>query len=124
MGLDMYAWTIAESDAIDDFNFKTAAVRTELCQWRKHHDLHGWMENLYIEKGGEQEFNCVPLRLTEEDLLRLKEDILEGNLPPTSGFFFGNNPPDAESNESDLKFVESALSAIQNGNAVYYDSWW
>ena len=34
-------------------------------------------------------FNCVNLQLTADDLDRLEADIRAGNLPSTSGFFFG-----------------------------------
>ena len=37
----------------------------ELHYWRKHPNLHGWMESLYYEKGGTADnFNCVNLQLT------------------------------------------------------------
>jgi hypothetical protein len=37
----------------------------ELYYWRKHPNLHGWMESLYYEKGGTADnFNCVNLQLT------------------------------------------------------------
>ena len=31
--------------------------------WRKHNRLQGWMENLYVSKGGMDEFNCKDLTL-------------------------------------------------------------
>ena len=128
MGLDMYAWRVKAEDAIDDFTIaknEDGAKVTEMYYWRKHHDLHGWMERLYYKKGGEaSSFNCVPIRLTEEDLLALELDIKSNHLPSTTGFFFGNNPPDAESAAEDMKFVTEARDAIKAGDAVYYDSWW
>jgi hypothetical protein len=45
-------------------------------------------------------------------------------LPQTTGFFFGDNPPDNESLSNDLKFIQAARDAIAAGDAVYYDSWW
>ena len=131
MGLDMYAWRVKAEDAIGDFE----VARTEdgdgdsnveeLFYWRKHHDLHGWMERLYREKGGDAEsFNCVKVRLTKEDLERLASDIMNNKLPATTGFFFGDNPPDADSMEQDMQFVGKAVAAIMQGDAVYYDSWW
>lgn len=127
MGLDMYVWRVKAADVIDDFHFgkDENEFREELFYWRKHHDLHGWMENLYRQKGGTAEsFNCVPVRLTLEDLDQLQEDILNELLPETRGFFFGNNPPDDETIENDLKFIQAARVAITKGDAVYYDSWW
>lgn len=129
MGLDMYAWKVKAEDAISDFEIaKDAEGQSkieEMYYWRKHHDLHGWMENLYRQKGGEKEsFNCVPVRLTEEDLFELEQDVRRKDLPETTGFFFGNNPQDAESIEQDLEFIAKARTAINEGYVVYYDSWW
>ena len=101
MGLDMYAWRVKAEDAVGDFEVASESDGfskvEELFYWRKHHDLHGWMENLYREKGGTKEsFNCVKVRLTKEDLERLASDVVANRLPQTTGFFFGDNPPDAE----------------------------
>jgi hypothetical protein len=130
MGLDMYAFRVKAADVVDDFNVLSeeqgrSGELEELAYWRKHHDLHGWMEKLYRNKGGIKEsFNCVPVRLTNEDLDALQFDILNDNLPQTQGFFFGTNPPDLESLKKDLLFIQSARDAIKEGDAVYYDSWW
>ena len=72
MGLDMYAYkTLDTIDTPVDFGVATAL---QLHYWRKHPNLHGWMEALYREKGGEQEFNCVPVLLTAEDLDQLEAE--------------------------------------------------
>ena len=97
-------------------------VDKEIAYWRKHPDLHGWMENLYREKGGrEQSFNGDLVVLTLKDLDRLEEDILRKNLPKTTGFFFGES---AEISLKDLEFVLEARKAIQEGDTVFYDSSW
>lgn len=128
MGLDMYAFAVRKEDAIDALTIRSDAdgrgEMTELFYWRKHHDLHGWMENLYRSKGGKETFNCAPVRLTEDDLNDLQSDLLEGTLPETTGFFFGNNPPDDETLKEDLQFIQKARDAIRDGFTVYYDSWW
>lgn len=129
MGLDMYAFAVNREDAISDFEVakdeEGLYLKTEdLFYWRKHHDLHGWMERLYREKGGQEEFNCRPLRLTEDDLLSLEWDVKNNRLPETEGFFFGNNPPDKDSIKNDMKFIRAARKIIKEGRAVYYDSWW
>jgi hypothetical protein len=50
MGLDMYARTTnAKLKSPVDFDETDG---TEFHYWRKHPDLHGWMERLYREKGG------------------------------------------------------------------------
>jgi len=97
-------------------------VAKEIAYWRKHPDLHGWMENLYREKGGrEQSFNGDLVVLTLKDLDRLEEDILRKNLPKTSGFFFGES---GEISLKDLEFILEARKAIQEGDTVFYDSSW
>jgi hypothetical protein len=128
MGLDMYAWRVKAEDAIGDFLIEkneNGSKVEEFFYWRKHHDLHGWMERLYRNKGGPAEsFNCIPVRLTTVDLDALQHDLLNGTLPETTGFFFGNNPPDKESLKNDLQFIQAARDIIAAGDAVYYDSWW
>lgn len=96
----------------------------KIAQWRKHHDLHGWMESLYRKKGGEGDFNCQIVQLTIDDLNALDTAITYRKLPATTGFFFGNNPPDEASDEEDMAFIAKAREAIEQGFAVYYDSWW
>jgi len=129
MGLDMFAWRVKAEDAIGDFevasNDEGSNKVQELFYWRKHHDLHGWMERLYHAKGGPKEsFNCVKVRLTMDDLNLLERDVLNNRLPETQGFFFGVNPPDDYSKNQDMEFIAKAKVAISEGDAVYYDSWW
>lgn len=121
MGLDMYAWTLDRApDKPVDFKADDAA---ELHYWRKHPNLHGWMERRYREKGGEdRDFNCVNMQLTGDDLDALEADIKAGNLPPTSGFFFGAS--DGTEHDDDLRFVAKAREALAAGLTVFYSSWW
>ncbi len=123
MGLDMNAFaTKAKPETEVDFSTKNFE-ETELHYWRKHPNLHGWMESLYYEKGGKADsFNCVPVVLDNEDLDNLEYDIKEGNLPDTQGFFFGISSGDEDND--DLEFVAKAREAIANGKTVYYTSWW
>ncbi len=139
MGLDMSAYTIDEN-----------GEEEYLVEWRKHNRLHGWMEELWEDKGkpyegnlddldssGMGEFNCIPVELTLDDLDQLEADINEKVLPETGGFFFGGdsfdwedddgNPPkegDYYYKKTDLQFIEDARKAIQQGKKVYYNSWW
>lgn len=125
MGLDMYAFVTASGAIAQDVDFDTSALpaTSELHYWRKHPNLHGWMEQLYFAKGGQREvFNCTPVRLTLDDLAELELAITSGNLPPTSGFFFGES--DGSENKDDLAFVAKAREAIEAGEDVFYDSWW
>ena len=137
MGLDMYAQRMKFTPTKEvDFNdeiygkdqdggidYENQIVKTEgVAYWRKHPDLHGWMENLYREKGGrEQSFNGDLVVLTLKDLDRLEEDILRKNLPKTTGFFFGES---GGISLKDLEFVLDARKAIQEGDTLYYNSSW
>ncbi len=121
MGLDMYAYSKPEQPATP-VDFKVADAR-ELHYWRKHPNLHGWMEALYWEKGGQGDcFNCVPVALTATDLDALERDIRENRLPETAGFFFGAS--DGSEAEEDLEFIAKARDALAEGKTVFYNSWW
>lgn len=123
MGLDMYALT-SDNPLASAVDFKPEEEGVALLhRWRKHPNLHGWMEQLYIEKGGrEQVFNCTCLALTLDDLDRLEAVIRDDALPQTEGFFFGES--DGSEKEDDLDFIAKARAAIASGKAVFYDSWW
>jgi hypothetical protein len=127
MGLDMYAFSVAPG-RIDTTKQVDVAMPSKGCNelhyWRKHPYLHGWMEKLYRAKGGEAEFNCKTVRLESADLDALESAVNCETLPRTTGFFFGNFPPDAESRADDLKFIADARAALSRGEAVFYDSWW
>ena len=121
MGLDMYAFTTGENIPAVDFEQPKDAA--ELFYWRKHPNLHGWMEELYLFKGGSDEyFNCVPVRLDEYDLDYLERLVFADELPLTTGFFFGESQP--EDKKDDVEFIQKARAAISEGKRVYYTSWW
>jgi len=140
MGLDMYAYAVVQGGQND-------GEEESLADWRKHNRLHGWMEELWNDKGkpfdGKLEenpmgdFNCVPVELTLEDLEVLEADINEKVLPETGGFFFGGDSFDWEDDDgnkpkegdyyykkTDLQFIEDARKAISEEKKVYYNSWW
>ena len=81
------------------------------------------MENLYREKGGTEEFNCVDVELTLEDIHRLEGLVMAGHLPTTCGFFFGDDSDDHYT-EQDLEFCSDAKEALKSGKRVIYSSWW
>jgi hypothetical protein len=123
MGLDQFAY------AVDKDNNKT-----EICYWRKHPNLQGWMENLWESKGrpfahddkdiaGLSDFNCVPVELTKEDLDSLEQALESNSLPQTVGFFFGSDSDDSY-RQQDVEFIQAARDALDNGHKVVYDSWW
>jgi hypothetical protein len=120
MGLDMYAYiTRAPVGAVD---FTAPGDTQEIAYWRKHPNLHGWMEALYYRKGGVQAFNCTNVRLDAVDLDALEAALDHEGLPHTTGFFFGETRP--EEAELDRSFIARAREALAAGYAVFYDSWW
>ena len=139
MGLDQYAvarkgeprkvpqtWTTTDADGnekevVEYYNEWDDSI--ELAEWRKHPNLQGWMQELYYEKGGEGEFNCVDLELTLENLDALEATLDEEELPETVGFFFGGNADDHYA-EADREFIVQARAAIKEGYKVFYSSWW
>ena len=139
MGLDQYAtarkgeprkvpqtWTTTDADGneeevVEYYNEWDDTI--ELAEWRKHPNLQGWMENLWYEKGGEGEFNCVELEITLDDLDALEATLDEEALPETAGFFFGGNADDYYA-EADREFIVQARAAIKQGYKVVYSSWW
>jgi hypothetical protein len=132
MGLDMYAYVAARAGQQQEYwesyvtetESSSVTKPREIAYWRKHPNLHGWMEDLYRERGGESEmFNGVELELTWEDLEQLEEDIKNGRLPSTTGFFFGDNSDDYYRLQ-DLDFVRRARAEIFTGLKVFYNSSW
>lgn len=118
MGLDMYAYTAAKAEA----DHKT--TQRELAYWRKHPNLHGWMERLAESKQVKyNSFNGVELELTWEDLDELERVITHGQLPSTQGFFFGEDADDYY-REQDLEFVKKARAELFMGLKVFYNSSW
>ena len=133
MGLDQYAYKtkVKLSKAVDfgeELNKAAESgeqVYDDFNYWRKHPNLQGWMQKLYEKKGGQNpDFNCSPVALTQEDIDNLAQDILDNNLPQTSGFFFGESIRDREQEKRDLEFCKQASEAIKEGYTVFYDSWW
>lgn len=124
MGLDMYAFSVTEAGGLPAVDAEFAEGQAQqIAYWRKHPNLHGWMQKLYAEKGGKSsDFNCNTVELTTEDLDKLEADIRERRLPSTSGFFFGAS--DGSEFAEDLAFIKDARGSIAKGERVYYDSWW
>ena len=123
MGLDQYAHVrFPKKGYTDPITFVV---------WRKHNRLHGWMENLYRERGGDDVFNTeTELPLSIEDIDDLERDIVQGDLPQTSGFFFGSDSyehyanPEYGDKRIDEEFIGKARNCIAHGGEVTYTSWW
>ena len=140
VGLDMYAYVAVkegqqrefyESAVIDvdsgDVKNTTVTRPRELAYWRKHPNLHGWMEQLWNSRNGGNcdgsTFNGIELELTYDDLEVLEQDVVTGTLPGTSGFFFGNDSDD-HYRDQDLEFIRNARAELFMGLKVFYNSSW
>ena len=132
----MYAYTAARAGQQNEYyegaewdaelkesvNPKVTKPR-ELAYWRKHPNLHGWMNRLWEAKGGSGDFNGDELELTAEDLDMLEHDVVNSQLPATGGFFFGNDS-DEHYKEHDLEFIKNARAELFLGLKVFYNSSW
>ena len=126
MGLDQFAKAVrGEMTIIGEGydSYEKYESEYSISDWRKHPNLQGWMQNLWEGRGNEGQFNGVEIKLSLADLDLLEADIKDGDLPRTSGFFFGENS-DEHYKEQDLEFVQQARLAIADGYTVIYDSSW
>ena len=122
--VDMLAIYAEVQDILEGLDY------TEIAYWRKHSDLNGYMEELYYEKGGDGDFNCVPLYLSKEDVEQIIDDHKK-HLDPEDdftigearGFFWGAT--EKEDWEESLKDFEKILNETDWDNeTVYYSCWW
>jgi hypothetical protein len=151
MGLDMYAYVGRKGQHQEFYDQEDLVFDSEkgeyvspaggvtkpveIAYWRKHPNLHGWMEQLWIRKTNQaggvivenpewgSSFNGVELELTWEDLDELETAVKKRQLPATTGFFFGNNA-DQEYYQQDLEFIKTAKAETFMGMSVFYNSSW
>ena len=135
MGLDMYIYETPKNNVapggLDVINDDMISVGEDdhFFYWRKHPDLHGWFEQLYVSKGGrEGEFNSAWVEITEDDTRHLKESVLSDKLPYTTGFFFGQSKPDHKDNTVEFISRAETFWKEQKGSAqpktlMYFCSW-
>ena len=136
MGLDMYAyaaeragqqkefWDTAEmAEGSGEYVSRMVQRPREIAYWRKHPNLHGWFQAEWESLGNEGSFNGDELEITWDMLERLEYDVINGELPETQGFFFGN-PADAEYRTDDLEFIKNARAELFMGLKVFYNSSW
>ena len=116
MGLDQYL--IAE---------KNEDIAEQLGIWRKHANLQGLMQNLAVGKGivdNVDDFNCVDLPLTKDEIKTIISAIELNLLPKTNGFFFGESYGDDAEKQRDLLIFDEAISYANMGWKIVYRCWW
>lgn len=117
MGLDQVAYAKENGGGCVD------GAQLDVATWRKHPNLQGYMESLWRSRGHKGEFNCVDVELSKQNILKLENIIIKGDLPKTVGFFYGNDA-DEYYKKDDLSFCITALNLIKKGYKIYYSSWW
>jgi hypothetical protein len=140
MGLDQYAYVAARANERSEFYENEGefvngewvvpgkSKPRDIAYWRKHPNLHGWMEKLAERKNLKYDllydsFNGIELELTWEDLDELERTVTHKQLPSTSGFFFGDEK-DEHYYDSDLAFIRNAKAELFLGLKVFYNSSW
>ena len=127
MGLDQWCYA-CDSNAIPDIrvDFQIPDDAEEIAYWRKHPNIHGWMDDLYRSRGGsDPNFNTSTVELTIDDLEQLQQDIINRKLPHTAGFFFGKSDGSVDERKYDLDFVSRAIRLIiDQDKRIFYTSWW
>jgi len=152
MGLDQFAYAAAKAGQYNEhyetgtwdpekaeYVGSTVSKPREIAYWRKHPNLQGWMQQLWLKKlnipinASDQfiedqipgSFNGVELELTWADLEQLEVDIKRGAVAAlgTKGFFFGD-PSDDYYREHDLEFIRNAKAELFSGLRVFYNSSW
>ena len=136
MGLDQYAYARDPRIERDEEDEDDWGGDVHIMDWRKHNRLQGYMEQIWLEQGGEygeswgDGFNGKEVKLGNDEINALEEVINNRDLPETSGFFFGNDSYEDYENEdwgylkSDLEFISEARKLLSEGFEVYYNSSW
>ena len=119
MGLDQN-WLIADKD--------DPGEHTSIAYHRKFNALEGFMSGKWHSAGNEGEFNCEMLPITDAILNELEIKAFSNNLEPLAGFFFGNTDKD-EDYDMDIQelltdVIPKVRQYMENGEAVFYRSWW
>ena len=130
MGLDSYLYSYKGKNR-KEVDFEHSGEEEVIHYWRKHPNLEQFMADLYFEKGGKgtksfgniDSFNCCKVELKEQDIVTLRELIISDNLPAGGGYFHGDNS-DEHYKEETLETLKDAMNAIEEGNRIYYTSWW
>jgi len=136
MGLDMYAYAAANEKQYEEywdsceldkdskeFVSPTVSKPKELAYWRKHPNLHGWFLREWLDQGNTGDFNGDQFEIDWAMLERLESAVVNGELPGTSGFFFGEGADDYY-RAQDLEFIRQARAELFLGLRVFYNSSW
>lgn len=149
MGLDQYAYRIPKKYKIDSLSFskeisdKELVFSREFFYLRKNYLVDDFMQDLYVAKGGKEEFNCKYVEVTEEDLDALYKLLTDKKYITGSALEFEGIKQEfyekigatytpitsevevyTEDAQDGLEFIEAAHRVLQDGELVYYSNWW
>jgi hypothetical protein len=119
MGLDMYIRHGEDSDEI----YKREGYegwKRELCYWRKHPDLHGYIVQAFADGVDE----CQQIELDTGRVAQILAASEEDRLPHTEGFFFGTSvPEDKEDTRAQLTALLAWMEQNPTARVFYCASW-
>lgn len=139
MGLDQYAYRVPKMYKIDAFHFSKEVPEDEFFYLRKNYLVDDFMQNLYVSKGGKEEFNCKYVEVTREDLdafLKLLEDrvsVIEQErqrIKDMTSIYkkIGCKVQLTDTSYDDYKealdFIEICYSVLNDDDLIYYSNWW
>ena len=103
--------------------FPISKTVLEIGYWRKHPNLHDYIVQTFAE--GKDE--CQRISLEAEDCRKIAMAILEDELPPTAGFFFGDSDWHKDDKEDTAKMFSDAAEWLDDGDwtrSVFYQASW
>ena len=124
MGLDMYLEKVdgvynqqEMLEKYQDLEFE------EIGYWRKHTDLNQYFAGVYYDKGGQKEFNTIPLVLSEKDVKELLDGLEDGFIQRNVKSSF------SRTNEEDWRltkvYFKKALEEVDfSQETLVYYCWW
>ena len=126
MGLDMYL--TGEKFLMPDFQnrsidlqedgFRLRSRTLELGYWRKHPNLHGYIVQTFA--GGKDE--CQIICLEPNDIRTIIAAVKAGNLPYTTGPFFGSSDISPECVANDIAILGKALDWLETEESRVFRS--
>ena len=148
MGLDMY---LTAKRYVSDYNDADKVVSTEIMRhfpeltdeqtvqyvtvrvgyWRKANAIHKW----FVENVQEGTDNCHSYYVPREKLQELRDtcervlafrELATAQLPPASGFFFGNTDLDEwyyRDLEETMRIIDATLALPVDWDIEYQSSW-
>lgn len=115
MGLDMNFYKVNGNGQQEHLHY-----------FRKHSDLHGVLQDCWLEKNpgkNAEEFNCIDFEITLEEVMRVIDFMSNRHTKKHyKGFFWGQSTE--EDWEETIVALKEILMALETGEKVIYVCWW